>query len=790
MIYRKRPIKRSSTFIAALVLLGMIGGGVNQLNIALASPAASAPVSFNAKTATEGSVVIRTDNVAAIAAAASEQALDVLNVTNLPGDESLVTIEGSPANTGVQLMQLRSMNSIKAKPQINHRYKVTAIPNDTNYSDQWNLTKIGASQAWDISEGSSDTTIAVIDTGVLFEQSWEDSLDCPPSEPCAQQDMPSADKQWTNAGEIGMTAPEDPCWDEIAGAEDKRFNECDDDDNGYIDDWRGWDFMAGWRGDSAVCPNFNDPDTYNHTSEDGFVAEDSDPQPYSCDDPANPTLLNMNHYNGGCGFDVGACYITHGTAVASVAAAATNNSELIAGVDHYAKIMSLRVLDGYGFGDSPRITAAVEYATAMGADVINLSLAVFDDQDRCTSTDTLLEAALLEAKEAGIVVVAAAGNSGTSGVCYPAKSAHTIAVGATNSSDQRASFSSYGPELDVMAPGVNIPAAIPPAKASNYNDYTATASGTSLAAPHVTGLVSLMKSIDSGVSHNEVLSSLRTPAIKVGGMNSQNRTDQYGYGRIYAYGTVKFTELSHPDGTMVKSPHNKTVYLIDDGERRPVSAPIILDSHKRSLAEVKPATPADMNLPLAPNWSFREGTLIKDSTKTIYLIDIESGTPRTRAFQNWSAFIGLGYNLGEVYNIQDRLRPNSSGPRIKDSSIHIDGTLIKSPFNKTVFYLEDGQRLPLSAPIILYSHLRDFTEVKPATPGDMQLPEGPLLGFREGVIVQGGSSSVYIIERQGNEVYKRPFSSAYIRRLLGYKDSEIISTQDRLLPPLDGSAIE
>ena len=121
------------------------------------------------------------------------------------------------------------------------------------------------------------------------------------------------------------------------------------------------------------------------------------------------------------------------------------------------------------------------------------------------------EAAVDAARARGLILVAAAGNSGdgnplTDNVGYPARYANVIAVAATDSNDAVASFSSDGLEVDVSAPGVNIYSTY---KGSSY----ATMSGTSMAAPHVTGTVALM--LKAGVSQSEIQSKLQNTGIDI-----------------------------------------------------------------------------------------------------------------------------------------------------------------------------------------------------------------------------------------------------------------------------------
>ncbi|MBY4603309.1 subtilisin AprE [Bacillus rugosus] len=174
---------------------------------------------------------------------------------------------------------------------------------------------------------------------------------------------------------------------------------------------------------------------------------------------------------------------SHGTHVAGTIAA-LNNSIGVLGVAPNASLYAVKVLDSTGSGQYSWIINGIEWAISNNMDVINMSLGG-------PSGSTALKTVVDKAVSNGIVVAAAAGNEGTSGssstVGYPAKYPSTIAVGAVNSSNQRASFSSVGSELDVMAPGVSIQSTLPGGTYGAYN-------GTSMATPHVAGAAALILS--------------------------------------------------------------------------------------------------------------------------------------------------------------------------------------------------------------------------------------------------------------------------------------------------------
>lgn len=192
----------------------------------------------------------------------------------------------------------------------------------------------------------------------------------------------------------------------------------------------------------------------------------------------------------------------HGTHVAGIAAAAANNGIGIAGVSWGAAVMPLKVLDSSGNGTYANAAAAIVWATDHGAQVINMSFGG-------SSYSATLENAVLYAYTRGVVQVAAAGNSGSGSVLYPARFAPVIAVAATDSANNRAGFSNYGPEVDLAAPGVSI-YSLYPGGGYGYR------SGTSMSAPFVSGLAAILIGIPGNYDAGFVESQMETTALDLG----------------------------------------------------------------------------------------------------------------------------------------------------------------------------------------------------------------------------------------------------------------------------------
>ncbi|MBI4097713.1 MAG: S8 family serine peptidase [Candidatus Levybacteria bacterium] len=204
----------------------------------------------------------------------------------------------------------------------------------------------------------------------------------------------------------------------------------------------------------------------------------------------------------------------HGTHVAGIVGATTNNSLGVASLGYDSKLFSVKVLDNNGSGYYSWIASGVIWAADNGAKVINLSLGG-------TSDSQTLRDAISYAWGKGVVVVAAAGNSNRTRASYPAYYTNAIAVAATDQNDNKASFSNYGSWVDLAAPGVSI--------LSTYENGYAYLSGTSMATPFVSALSSLVFVNNPGFNNQEVRNKIEGSAEKIA------RTGTYWtYGRIDA----------------------------------------------------------------------------------------------------------------------------------------------------------------------------------------------------------------------------------------------------------------
>jgi subtilisin family serine protease/N-acetylneuraminic acid mutarotase len=256
---------------------------------------------------------------------------------------------------------LQTAAALSADPQVewaepDYLAYAIAIPNDPLFSSQWALTKIAAPVAWDVVTGTQTIAIAIIDSGIDL----------------SHPDL--AGQVWVNPGETPG-------------------NGLDEDNNGYVDDVNGWD----------------------------FVNDDNNPS----DDEG------------------------HGTQVSGVASAATNNAAGIAGMCWGCRIMPVKVMQASGVANYSDIAAGVRYAAEKGAKVINLSLGGYSDSHT-------LHSAIQYAISKDAVVIAGAGNDGVSTRFYPAAYEEVLAVAGTDASDVKTAISNYGDWVDLSAPAAAI----------------------------------------------------------------------------------------------------------------------------------------------------------------------------------------------------------------------------------------------------------------------------------------------------------------------------------------------
>jgi minor extracellular protease Epr len=234
----------------------------------------------------------------------------------------------------------------------------------------------------------------------------------------------------------------------------------------------------------------------------------------------------------------------HGTHVAGIIGARNNHYGTV-GIAHESSIYAVKVLDQNGSGSLSDVVAGIDWSITNKMDIINLSLGT-------TSHSSTLKAVVDKAYNQGILVVAAAGNNGSTDgsgdtVNYPARYDSVIAVSATDSRDRRASFSATGSSIEVAAPGVNILSTITGNKYSQM-------SGTSMAAPYVAGNLALLKQSFPNLSHTELRLKLQGNVIDLG---LEGKDSWFGFGLVQAPKQVQ--EVIQPEPIVEILKTNTTV---------------------------------------------------------------------------------------------------------------------------------------------------------------------------------------------------------------------------------------
>lgn len=217
----------------------------------------------------------------------------------------------------------------------------------------------------------------------------------------------------------------------------------------------------------------------------------------------------------------------HGTHVAGIIAAALDNGQGVAGVCPNCRIMPVKVLNKFNLGSWTQLAKGIIFAVDNGASVINLSLG-------SGKYSEIVNAAVEYAVERGVVVVAAAGNNGSDAPFYPAALDGVIGVGATTSTGERWAKSDFGSQIDLFAPGDLIYSTFHEMN-NMYRGYTYM-SGTSMAAPFVSGVAGLLLSAAPELSASEVTEAMILGADDLGAVGWDA---EFGHGRVNAMGALK-----------------------------------------------------------------------------------------------------------------------------------------------------------------------------------------------------------------------------------------------------------
>lgn len=324
-----------------------------------------------------------------------------------------------------------------------NRYTTDFTPNDPDISKQWHIDA-NTKKAWDITKGSAEVIIAIVDSGT----DWQ------------HPDLLS--NIYINPNEIPG-------------------NGIDDDNNGYIDDVNGWDFIGNIEFQQAINRQWR---------------PDNDPKP----------VFTSNN---------------HGTHVAGCASAATNNAVGVASIGFNTKLMPIKCgMDNWNSQINRGIFRGYEalvYAAENGAHIINCSWGGL-------GFNPAEQEIINSIVDMGVLIVASAGNA-TENIdevsFYPTGYNNILSVGSVQSNSRRSSFTNYGIRTDVYAPGTNIYATLPSNKYGNM-------SGTSMAGPVAAGLAGLVKALHPNWTPHQIMAQLRSTTDPVANVATEDIPKYFG----------------------------------------------------------------------------------------------------------------------------------------------------------------------------------------------------------------------------------------------------------------------
>lgn len=381
----------------------------------------------------------------------------------MKGDEELAKVfaihfAGDQDPTEISLKVLEENKDIIEWAEPDLVYEADFIPNDPSVGNQYHIAKIAAYTAWDISQGDTNVVIGIIDSG--------SDLDHP--------DL---------AANIKYNYAENPT------------NGLDDDGNGYIDDWRGWDFAGA---------------NYQSLTEDN-----------------NPNIVTS--------------YCEHGSHVSGCASQVTNNSVHGAGIGFKCKLLiSKHGADndntGGGYSYVYNTNAGLTYCYQNGAKVMNCSFG-------STQPSSYTQLVINNAWANGVITVASAGNEGSNVARYPASYQNVISVASTNSSDQKSWFSNYHSTVDVCAPGSSILSTL-------FNNSYAVFDGTSMSSPVCAGTIALIRSKFPDYTAAQVVTRLLTGCDSIYNINP-GYVGLLGAGRINAFKSLQPLTSVNQNGTEI-----------------------------------------------------------------------------------------------------------------------------------------------------------------------------------------------------------------------------------------------
>ena len=596
-------------------------------------------------------------------------------ITDL-GVNNLVTLTADDLDATTVQGWLKQSDEI-AYVEPNYVYQATVLtPDDTHYSQLWGLNNTGQSngtldadidgpEAWELTTGSSDVVVGVIDTGVdythpdLYLNMWVNQNEIPSTVESVLSDV-DGDSVFTfydlndaaNASHVSDLNSNGfiDAGDLLA---DRNWADgADTDGNGFKDDFVGWDFVN----------NDNDPFDDNE----------------------------------------------HGTHVSGTIGGVGNNGTGIVGVNWQVQIMALKFLDAGGSGYTSGAVQAVKYATLMGAQLTNNSWGG-------GGASTSLLDAIAESREADMLFIAAAGNDGSnndSTSTYPANYEldNVISVAATDRNDERAWFSNYGATtVDLGAPGLDILSSTPDNQYSSF-------SGTSMATPHVAGVAALAWSVTSNSTYQEIRDAIFAGVDPVSSMADITATG----GRLNALATLQ--NLNPHKGTIelsrdtygLASVIEVTVYDADLDIN-----PSSVDTATFEISSTTETSPEVVTLSetgIATSQFTGSITLALGDALADGILQVAHGDTVTASYHDANDGTGSA-------TVTDTATVDTTGPSIHQvtATSHATratiGWTTNEPADSVVFYGTDADNLDRSqsSPVLTAAHAVSLTNLDPLT---------------------------------------------------------------------------
>ncbi len=412
--------------------------------------------------------------------------------------------------------------------EISEYHVAQVYPDDFNNYTMWGLNQMDLPDAWDIVTGDTSVVITTIDTGCeIFHEDLAANIHVNP------------DEDINGNGVFDTTSVDD-------GGD---LDGIDNDNNGFVDDVAGWDFVSIDRED--VEQIYGVPEGEEYSPRDNKVWHD---------------------IHG------------HGTHVAGTSASVTDNDIGVPSASWNVRSMPLRagysILIGgstlYGVGYPVDFSAAIQYAADNGARIISISFGGGGSLQAYQN-------AINYARNLGTLTLAAAGNEGSSAQSYPAAYNNVIAVAATSPGDVVANFSNYGTWVDLAAPGTSIWSTISNNLYHNYN-YVAW-DGTSMACPNAAGVAGLILSLDPEMSVDRLEELLLIGCDNIDSFNP-GYANMLGAGRVNAYNSLVLAQSPHLTITDMQMSDPNDNGRIDPGETIDVVITVACDADWENATDV------------------------------------------------------------------------------------------------------------------------------------------------------------------------------------------------------------